>query len=297
MTIQSWLPQYHELIETAIVDFFDTRYGDTFWVESEFESAIRYAVEWGWKRLRPILAMVTFESASGMDIWFWSTNKWKELLRALLGIECIHCYTLVHDDLPCMDDDELRRGKLTVWKKYGEAMALLVWDTLQTMGFELLATTGESRVVGELAQWLWDMGVVRGQVRDTFLRHDALSLTDLLRIHDEKTGGFIARCLVIGALLGKAPETEIESFRRFGLMLGRAFQIQDDILDATGDAAEVWKNTGKDADLGKGAVSLLGLPGAMILIWEIEQELEKMSQCYSDPRFREIWAYVIHRSL
>lgn len=119
------------------------------------------------------------------------------LLRACLGIECIHAFTLVHDDLPCMDNDELRRGHPTVWKKYGETMAVLVGDTLQTLGFELLAEAGDIRIISEIARALGDMGVARGQVRDTFLRHDELSLDELLRLHDEKTGGFIAVSLVI----------------------------------------------------------------------------------------------------
>jgi farnesyl diphosphate synthase len=109
------------------------------------------------------------------------------LLRACIGIECIHAYTLVHDDLPCMDNDELRRGKSTVWKKYGETMAVLVGDTLQTIGFELLSESGDIRIISEIARALGDMGVARGQVRDTFLRHDTLSLDELLRLHDEKT--------------------------------------------------------------------------------------------------------------
>ncbi len=113
----------------------------------------------------------------------------------------MHCYTLVHDDLPCMDNDELRRGKPTVWKMYGESMALLVGDTLQTMSFELLGSLENPKVITELARALGDMGVARGQVRDTFLRHDTLIPDELLRIHDEKTGVFIAASLVIGTIL------------------------------------------------------------------------------------------------
>jgi geranylgeranyl diphosphate synthase type II len=155
----------------------------------------------------------------------------------------IHCYTLVHDDLPSMDNDELRRGRPTVWKVYGEPMALLVGDSLQTVGFELLARAGDAQVIAEVARALGDLGVVRGQVRDTFLRHDELSLDELLRIHDEKTGIFIALCLVCGARLGGADETLLQKLRSLGILLGRAFQIQDDILDAEATSDAVGKKT------------------------------------------------------
>ncbi len=103
-----------------------------------------------------------------------------------------------------MDNDEIRRGKPTVWKAYGETMAVLVGDALQTMGIELLADSGDIRIVREITHALGDMGVVRGQVRDTMIRHDTLSLEELLRIHDEKTGIFIAASLVIGAYAARA---------------------------------------------------------------------------------------------
>lgn len=296
MTLQSWLPTYQILAEKALKDFFDTRYTESVWVESDFEAALRYAVEWGWKRLRPILAMITYEYIAQKDVWYWITESGKGLLSSIIGIELMHCYTLVHDDLPSMDNDEIRRGKPTVWKAFWEPMALLVGDALQTMSFELLANTGKSRVISELARSLWDRGVVRWQVRDTFLRHDTLSLEELLRIHDEKTWDFIAACLVIGAILGDAPESDIVQFRQFGMWLGRAFQIQDDILDVTGTVAQVWKNTGKDSNLWKWIVSLVWLYSAKEIIADIEQKLKKDIEKCSDIRFWEIIDYVIHRN-
>ncbi len=110
-------------------------------------------------------------------------------------------------------------------------MAVLVGDTLQTTGIELLSETGDIRVVREITRAMGDLGVVRGQVRDTFLRHDALTLEELLRIHDEKTGVFIAASLVIGGYLAQASAEIINQLRAFGMLLGRAFQIRDDILD------------------------------------------------------------------
>ncbi len=230
----SWLPHYQDQIHSVLHTLFTTRYTSNTEVEKLYEEAIAYAVEGGGKRLRPILTLISYEQVSGLPAS-------REVMDIALGIECIHCFTLVHDDLPCMDNDELRRGKPTVWKKYGETMAVLIGDTLQTLGFELIAQSGHAAVVREIAHAIGDMGVTRGQVRDTLLRHDTLTLPELLRIHDEKTGGFIASALVSGALAAGAASEKVESFRRFGFLLGRAFQIKDDILDYESDSETLGK--------------------------------------------------------
>jgi geranylgeranyl pyrophosphate synthase len=201
----------------------------------------------------------------------------------------------VHDDLPSMDNDELRRGRPTVWKVYGEPMALLVGDSLQTVGWELLARAGDAQVIAEVAHALGDLGVARGQVRDTFLRHDELELPELLRIHDEKTGVFIALCLVCGARLGTGGETLLQKLRSLGILLGRAFQIQDDILDAEGTADTVGKKTRKDASLGKGIVSLIGLDESKILLATLENDMLAITRELTDARFGDIVDFVVHR--
>lgn len=296
MNIQSWLPLYQKLVEDSIQEFFDYRYSQaSFGIENTFESALRYAVEWGGKRLRPILTMMTYEYVMGVDTRFWTTSSGKELLAAIVGIEFMHCYTLVHDDLPCMDNDDLRRGKPTVWKVYGESMSLLVGDALQTISFELLSHTGNTRIITEFARALWDLWVVRGQVRDTFLRHDTLWLDDLLRIHDEKTWIFIATALVIGVILWGGDASMESKMRDIGVLLGRAFQIQDDILDAEWDMSLVWKKTGKDIDLGKWIVALLGISKAKELLMDIQWKLNILTQDLSDIRFSEVIFYMISR--
>lgn len=194
-----------------------------------------------------------------------------------------------------MDNDEYRRGKLTVWKKYGESMALLVGDSLQAMSFELLSLTGNARVITELARALWDIWVVRGQVRDTFLRHDALTMDELLRIHDEKTGIFIAAALSIGIILGWGDRDQELNMRSIGLSLGRAFQIQDDILDAEGDAEVVWKKTGKDILLGKWIVALIWLEESKKLLQWLHEQLIFAIRDIPDSRFADIVEYVILR--
>lgn len=122
----AWLPHYQDQIHAALHTLFTTRYTSNTEVEKLYEEAIAYAVEGGGKRLRPILTLISYEQVSGLPAS-------REVMDIALGIECIHCFTLVHDDLPCMDNDELRRGKPTIWKKYGETMAVLIGDTLQTL--------------------------------------------------------------------------------------------------------------------------------------------------------------------
>jgi geranylgeranyl pyrophosphate synthase len=239
--------------------------------------------------------MIAYEHHARQDTSYWLTPHGKQLLASIIGIEFMHCYTLVHDDLPCMDNDELRRGKPTVWKMYWESMALLVWDTLQTMSFELLSLSGDSRVVTELARALWDLWVARWQARDTFLRHDALSLDELLRIHDEKTGIFIVASLMIGTLLAWWDSASQDQMRKLWILLGRAFQIQDDILDADWDTDTVWKKTQKDILLGKWIVSLLWLTKSRTLLNQIAQDIQRIIDIIDNSRLVDIAYYMIER--
>lgn len=258
------------------------------WEEWDFFDAMRYALEWSWKRLRPILACLAYEDTVQQDTP-------ENLLEAFLGIECIHAYTLVHDDLPAMDNDTLRRGKPTVWKQYGETMAILVGDALQTVWFELLARIWQSAIIGEISHALGDLGVVRWQVRDTLIDQETLSLEELLRLHDEKTGGFIAASILAGALAAGATKKRLEKFRTFGMLLGRAFQIRDDILDAEGDAKKMGKQVHKDAALGKGIVTLCGGEYAKSLLREIESSMHTLCEWFDDKKWFDVVDFVVHR--
>ncbi len=288
MSLQDWLPAYQKQVNDAIEQFFSTRYGVSVWIENTFESALRYAVEWGGKRLRPILGILAYEYISKYPIT-------KDEIRALVGIEFIHCFTLVHDDLPCMDNDEYRRGKLTVWKEYWEAMAVLVWDTLQSIGFELLARSGKSEIITEIARAIGDLGVARGQVRDTFLANHPLSLDELMRLHDEKTGGFIASSLVVGGLLADAWAEKITLLRKFGFLLGRAFQIRDDILDSEWDSLVMGKKVGKDLEAGKGIIACIGIDQSKKILQNLESEMKEIVAWWGDERFLDVIEYVVRR--
>ncbi len=288
MSLQNWLPVYQKQVNDAIEQFFSTRYGVSEWIESTFESALRYAVEWGGKRLRPILGILVYEHISKHPIT-------EDEILALVGIELIHCYTLVHDDLPCMDNDEYRRGRLTLWKVYWETMAVLVGDTLQSIGFELLARSGNPEIITEIARAIGDLGVARGQVRDTFLADYPLSQGELMRLHDEKTGGFIASSLVVGGLLADAWAEKITLLRKFGFLLGRAFQIRDDILDSEWDPVLMGKNVGKDLKAGKGIIACVGIEEAKKILQNLETEMKEIVTWWDDERLLDVVEYVVRR--
>lgn len=225
--------------------------------------AMHYALFPGGKRLRPMLALLGCAVAGGQC---------QLALRAAAALECLHTYSLVHDDLPCMDDDDLRRGRPTCHKVYGEALALLAGDALLTVAFEGVAAAGAAAVV-ELARASGSLGMVGGQVEDLAAEGDraAHSLARVAWIHDHKTGALITASLLVGACAAQAqaptlaaPAALLALLREFGDQLGRAFQIADDCLDLTGTAQELGKNPQADIALGKLTwPALIGLPASL----------------------------------
>lgn len=219
---------------------------------------MRYATEGG-KRLRGFLVL---ESASLFDV------DPKQAMYAAAAVECLHAYSLVHDDLPCMDDDDLRRGRPTVHKKWDDATAVLVGDALQTFAFELLAdpSAGDDGqrvdLVASLAKASGAEGMVLGQAQDIAAETAGrpLTLDEITELQGNKTGRLIEWPALAGAILGRADPAPLQTYAR---AIGLAFQIADDILDVTGDSEKAGKALRKDADAGKATfVSLLGLDGA-----------------------------------
>jgi farnesyl diphosphate synthase len=245
-------------------------------------AAMRHAALGGGKRLRPFLVVesAALAGASGQGP-----------LLAGCALECLHCYSLVHDDLPSMDNDELRRGQPTVHKKFDEATAILAGDGLLTLAFDILARPEvhpsaevRSALVLELARAAGLGGMVGGQMLDLAAegRFDGtvkkLGAADVKLLQSMKTGALLRYGCLAGAMLGEASVTQREALDRYGSVLGEAFQIADDLLDVEGDAATVGKATGKDAAAGKGTfVTVLGLDGAKArlktLVTEAEQAL------------------------
>lgn len=227
--------------------------------------AMRHAVLNGGKRIRP---MLVFETAALFGV------SEPQAVHAGAAFELLHCYSLVHDDLPAMDNDEIRRGRPTVHKAYDEATAILVGDALQTLAFEMLsreATHRDPLVRVALVQCLAHAsgigGMAGGQMLDLEAegryaednRPPGLALADIEKLQRMKTGALLAACCQAGGILGRAREMETSAIARYGRAIGFAFQLADDLLDAEGDAEEVGKAVGKDAAKNKATlVSALG---------------------------------------
>jgi len=225
----------------------------------ELSEVVRYAALGGGKRLRPFLMVQTTGIFDNISESVWENAA---------ALECTHVYSLIHDDLPCMDDDDLRRGKPTVHIAYDEAMAVLAGDALLTRAFEIMANLSipahtSLRLVAELAKAAGEAGMIGGQVLDiraSGVRQDETSIT---RLQNFKTGALIRYAVWSGAVLGGASEKETSELTAFADDLGLLFQVTDDILDETGDASKVGKAVNKDKNLGKATfVSILGLDGA-----------------------------------
>jgi farnesyl diphosphate synthase len=242
--------------------------------------AMRYASLGGGKRLRPFL---TIETAALFGV------RREHALMAGAAIECIHCYSLVHDDLPSMDDDDLRRGRPTAHKAFDEATAILAGDGLLTFAFDILARPethpdADVRIalVAGLARAAGLGGMVGGQQMDLaaegrFGTHDApRDEQGVIMLQAMKTGAILRFCCDAGAILGNAPRAKRDTIGRYGRAVGQAFQIADDLLDVEGDAATLGKAAGKDAAHGKATlVDLLGPAGARAKLAELVTEAEQ----------------------
>jgi farnesyl diphosphate synthase len=219
--------------------------------------AMRYAAIGGGKRLRPLLVVA---SAGLFHI---------DRVRALrvgLAVECIHVYSLIHDDLPSMDDDDLRRGKPTLHKAFDEATAILAGDSLHALAFEVLAEAAahedpfvRAELIAELASASGPSGMAGGQMMDIAAGDGALDLAAVTRLQQLKTGALIGFCLEAGAIMGRVPPEGRLKLRGYARDVGLAFQIADDLLDEEGDEEKTGKKVGKDRDKGKETfVTLLG---------------------------------------
>jgi farnesyl diphosphate synthase len=251
--------------------------------------ALRYATLAGGKRLRPFL---TVETARLFGV------EGKGVLRAGAAVELIHCYSLVHDDLPAMDDDDLRRGRPTTHKAFDEATAILVGDSLLTLAFDVLAEEKTDRdpstrigLVAALARAAGIGGMAGGQMLDLeaegrFAPNGkplALSETDILRLQAMKTGALLTASVEMGAIMGRADQAARDSLRTYGHMLGQAFQVADDLLDVVSDAATLGKATGKDKGKGKATlVGLWGLEAARSRLSGLVAEAEKALAAFGD---------------
>lgn len=256
-SVPRMLSETARLIEQALEALLPLPHGP----EARLLEAMRYATLGGGKRLRGFLAV---EVASLFGVSETCAA------RVAASVEMLHAYSLVHDDLPAMDDDDLRRGKPSCHKAFDEATAILAGDALQTRAFEVLAeedTHSDPLVRADLVQALaaaaGPLGMVGGQMIDMLAEGKTLNAEEVARLHALKTGRLIRYSAEAGAILGRAPAAVRQSVAAFGRDLGAAFQIADDVLDVTGSAAELGKTAGKDIAVGKATlVSLIGVERA-----------------------------------
>ena len=257
---------------------------------------IRHAVLNGGKRLRAFLVIHSFN--------IFEVQK-DTAIQAAIAIECLHAYSLVHDDLPCMDDDELRRGKPTVHVKWDEATATLTGDALQALAFELIASlpnTDAIRIVellNKLSKASGMQGMVLGQAQDIQAEKSEvnLNINDITSLQQNKTGALIEWSAISGAILSNHDDRKLLDYAK---SIGLAFQIQDDILDIEGDAVLAGKRLQKDVSAGKATfVSLLGIEGAKLRAKELIKEAIEALSDYGDKAepMRQVAKFIIERKM
>ncbi len=260
--------------------------------------SLRYSVLAPGKRLRPVLVLAAAEAVGG------SAN---DVMPTACALECIHVFSLIHDDLPCMDDDDYRRGRLTNHKVYGEAISLLAGDALLALAFQLIADNGSLvpaervlPVVRLVARASGTWGMVGGQVVDMQSQGQEVTPDTLRYIHAHKTGALLTASVLSGAMLAGADEAQAEALTAYGGHIGLAFQIADDILDVTGDESKIGKPVGSDEERDKATYPrLYGLEESRRRAHaEVDAALDVLSafDAKADP-LRGIARFIVERDL
>ncbi len=286
--IKSYLEKIKKLTDEKLL-----RYLPSVDVEPKIlHEAMTYSVMAGGKRLRPILAYSAYEYCGG--------NIGGEDLTihyAMAALEMVHTYSLIHDDLPCMDDDDLRRGMPTCHKKFGLAAAVLAGDALHDVAFNLLASTGSTKVVVELAHALGTAGMIGGQMADVEAEGKDVTKDDIINIHTRKTGALIRASVRIGAILANASDEKLERLTIYGEKIGLAFQIIDDILDIEGDTQTIGKPVGSDVELGKATYpKAVGIEQAKEDARLLIEEAVSMVAEFDDTTLSELAKYIGQRN-
>jgi len=295
MELQAYLKQSLQQVDTAL----DRYLPAADMLPASLHEAMRYSVFAGGKRIRPILMMAACDAVGG---------EVEQTMPAACAIEMIHTYSLIHDDLPAMDDDDFRRGRPTNHKVYGEAAAILAGDALLTEAFILLANPSEApalsaktrcQVIATLARAAGSYGMVGGQVVDMESEGKDIDFPTLEYIHTRKTGALILAALQCGGLIGGADAGAMAALTRYGELAGLAFQVADDILDIVGDQQTLGKDIGSDQARGKATYpALLGLDEAR----QRAAELRDLAIAALEPLggraeiLRQIARYIVDRS-
>ncbi len=256
MNLKEYIAHCNTLVEAELDRLLPSK--DT--VPVTIHQAMRYSIFAGGKRLRPVLCIAAAQACGG---------SMKEALIPACAVESMHTYSLIHDDLPGMDNDDLRRGKPTCHKAFGEGMAILAGDALLTEAFAILVQVAPTErystrdFISEFASTGGSLKLIGGQVLDLEGEHKQLTEPELRAIHEGKTAALLTTALRLGAMTANATPEQLESLTTFGYNLGLAFQIVDDILDVTATTEELGKTAGKDVNAEKSTYpALLGLEGA-----------------------------------
>ncbi|OIM97428.1 geranyl transferase [Polynucleobacter sp. QLW-P1DATA-2] len=263
---QEWLTVHSERTESALDRLLDSAHT----TPHRLHEAMRYAAQGGGKRIRPLLVYAAGQLGNNKD-------NHEALDAAAVAIESIHAYSLVHDDLPCMDDDDLRRGRPTVHKAFDEATALLVGDALQTRAFEVLANSPcdaeiRLRMISALAAASGSRGMAGGQAIDLESVGKTLDLDGLKQMHAMKTGALLSCAVAMGGIAAQLDLTQMTQLANYSQAIGLAFQIVDDVLDVTADSQTLGKTAGKDAAANKPTyVTLMGLDYAQKQAKELQE--------------------------
>lgn len=267
-------------------------------LENNFLDMLKYPLDAGGKRLRPILTCLACELFNG---------DYKKAIIPAVSLELIHTYSLVHDDLPAMDNDDLRRGKPTTHVKYGEANAILVGDGLLTHSFEILSNANVNdktlrKLLYEISYAAGVSGMVMGQFIDLYYEERDIDFEMLKILHSKKTGAMIRGAVRVGAIASEKENINLENITKYGEAIGLAFQIQDDILDVISDNETLGKTVGKDEKEGKLTyVKQFGLEGAKEKAIETSKEAIDYLNVYDDNEAKniliELANYIVERKL
>ena len=294
MDIASYLDRKREEVDR----FLDTAVPSAQTAPATLHESMRYSLFAGGKRIRPILAMASAEAVGQPS---------KAILPIASSLELIHTYSLIHDDLPAMDNDDYRRGKLTNHKVYGEAMAILAGDALLTLAFDLCSRADlldhldpirQVQIIHELALGAGNLGMVGGQVLDIQAENKDIDLSTLQTIHAHKTGMLIRAAVRMGAIVSSATPSQLKQLTAYAEDVGLAFQIADDVLNVTGTREELGKNANTDAQRGKKTYpSFCGVEGARMLAGQCADRAISRLETFdakADP-LRELARYITSR--
>lgn len=277
--LTDFINEYCEKVENALANSLPAHWP----IPPRLHQSMKYSLMAGGKRMRPLLLLAAVDALGG---------SMEEAMPAACAVEMVHTYSLIHDDLPAMDDDDYRRGKPTNHKVYGEAMAILAGDGLLTHAFYTLAGTAQTaklpaadilEMVSELSRLAGPSGMVGGQVSDIEATQGEITLEELESLHRHKTGDLIVFALKAGGIIGRANEQQLSALEQFGYCIGLAFQIQDDVLDVVGDRMKLGKSTQRDSELDKATYPhLIGVDSCRE---KIKQLTDEGKQCIRQAAF------------